>query len=119
MLPHFCTATSKMTSSSTGVPSRLAARFYIELCADAASEFRHMVRRGKYPGQKKQIACLYGFRIGPQAEEGQRDWAIYPRCVRCSAGILSLENNGIVYCQRNRRIARIEYRNRKPVEGGP
>lgn len=70
MLPHFYAATSKMTSSSTGVPSRLATRFYIELCADAASEFRHTVRRGKYPGQKKQIACLHGFRIGPERPLG-------------------------------------------------
>jgi hypothetical protein len=79
LLPHFYAATSKMASSSTGVLSRLAARFYIELCADAASEFRHTVRRGKYPGQKKQIACLHGYRIGPERLRRGNGTGQFPR----------------------------------------
>jgi hypothetical protein len=55
LLPHFYAATSKMASSSTGVLSRLASRFYIELCADAANEFRHTVRRGSIPVRKSRL----------------------------------------------------------------
>src|SRR5258707_846670 len=41
-------------------------RFYIELRADAASELRPTVLRGKHPGQEKQIACLHRFCVGPK-----------------------------------------------------
>src|SRR5947209_9322734 len=46
--------------------SRLAPRFYIELRADAANEFRPVAFRGKHPAQKKQSARLHRFHIGAE-----------------------------------------------------
>src|SRR5207237_4810623 len=41
--------------------SRVASRLHIELCPDAADEFRRAAFRRTHPGQKKQIARLHRF----------------------------------------------------------
>src|SRR5258707_15837631 len=52
--------------------SRLAPRFHIELRADAPNEFGHVAFRWKHPAQKKQIARLHRFHIGPERLGGHR-----------------------------------------------
>jgi hypothetical protein len=53
--------------------SRLAARFYIKLRADAPSELCLMALGGKHSGQKKQIACLHSFHIGAERLRWDRE----------------------------------------------
>src|SRR5256714_5213408 len=53
--------------------SRLAARFHIELRAHAPNKFRAAAGRGKHPAQKKQIARLHRFHIGPERLRRRRE----------------------------------------------
>jgi hypothetical protein len=64
--------------------SRLAPRFYIELRADAPSEFRPVAIRGKHPAQKKQIARLHGFHIG--AVRLRRRWKLDTKLFQAQFG---------------------------------
>jgi hypothetical protein len=65
--------------------SRLAARFYIELRADAPKEFCRTAFRGRHPGQKKKIARLHSFRIGSKWLR-RRPWSSMCSFLnRCSA----------------------------------
>ncbi len=52
---------------------RLAARFDIELRADASDEFRRAAFRGKHPGEKKQVTCLHRFGIDAERLRRRRE----------------------------------------------
>src|SRR6266851_4695957 len=53
--------------------SRLTPRFQIDLRADAPNKFRPVAFCRKHPAQKKQIARLHRFHIGPERLRRRRE----------------------------------------------